>query len=203
MQLFVTIIIVSVIVSSFDASLWLRENIWVVILCMFLSLTLMIAIACCPSLGRRFPCNFILLGVITLCQSILLTVICWFYRTEDILIAMGITLGIFVVLTIFAIQTKIDFTVCTGFLLIAFLLLMVIGIVAIFFKDRLLHIIYSSLCVLVLSMAIVIDTQLMLIGKHSQSFGPKDYVVAALTLYVDIINLFIHVLRLLGLLGSG
>lgn len=79
---------------------------------------------------------------------------------------------------------------------------MVMGIVAIFFKDRTLQIVYSSLVILAVCMAIVIDTQLMLIGKHSASFGPNDYVFAALALYIDIITLFIHILRLIGLIDD-
>lgn len=115
---------------------------------------------------------------------------------------MGITIGIVAFFTVFAFQTKWDFTLYTGFLIIAFLLVMIIGIVAIFIKERTLHIVYSSLVILVVCIAIVVDTQLMLIGKHSQSFGPEDYVFAALTLYVDIITLFVHVLRLIGLVND-
>lgn len=162
----------------------------------------MFTISCCPHLGRSFPCNFILLGVLTVCKCLLTTVICWYYRTEDILLAMGITVGVFVALSLFALQTKWDFTVLSGLLVVSSLLLMIIGIVTIFFKDRTLHIVYCALVVLVVAMAIVIDTQLMLIGKHSLSFGPKDYVLAALVLYSDIITLFVYVLRLIGLVND-
>lgn len=188
--------------NFFDASLWVREHIWVVYLSIGLTIVLMLIVSCCPRLGQSFPCNFILLGVFTVCKCFLLTIICWYYPTKDILLAIGITLGIFVVLTAFAMQTKWDFTLYSGFLLVFFMILLIIGIVAIFFRDRMLHIVYSSLVILAVCMAIVIDTQLMLIGKHAQSFGPKDYVFAALVLYGDIITLFIHVLRLIGLVND-
>ena len=54
--------------------------------------------------------------------------------------------------------------------------------------------------VLIFSLYIVHDTQLMLGGSHKVSIGMDDYVFAALNLYLDIINLF---LLLLDLLNGG
>uniref|UniRef100_A0A336KHG3 CSON010468 protein n=1 Tax=Culicoides sonorensis TaxID=179676 RepID=A0A336KHG3_CULSO len=199
-QLLVTFLIVFALVNSIEATLWMEDHIWIVYICMGVALVIMITLACCPHMGRTFPANFIFLGLMTLCESVIITVICWYYDREDILLALGITIGLVAVLTAFAMQTKWDFTIYIGFMCIAFLLVLVIGVVAIFFPDRLLHIIYSSFVILLVCGAIIIDTQLMLIGKHKHSFEPEDYVFAALALYVDIITLFIHILRLIGLI---
>lgn len=43
------------------------------------------------------------------------------------------------------------------------------------------------------------DVQLMLGGHHHYSLDPEEYVFAALNIYLDIINLFIFILRLIGL----
>jgi hypothetical protein len=45
---------------------------------------------------------------------------------------------------------------------------------------------------------LVVDTQLMLGGKHQYALSPEEYVFAALNLYLDIINLFLFILRLVG-----
>ncbi|XP_063709315.1 protein lifeguard 1-like [Culicoides brevitarsis] len=201
-QLLITMLVVYWLLKSFDATLWIREHLWVVYLSIFLTFALMLVLACCPHIGRSFPCNFLLLGLITACKCLLITVICWYYRFDDILLAMGVTLVVFVVLTLFAVQTRYDLTLHASFLLIFFLLLAICGIVGIFFENHFFHVVYASLVVLGVAMAIVIDTQLMLIGKHSQSFEPEDYVFAALVLYSDIITLFVYVLRLIGLLGN-
>jgi len=45
---------------------------------------------------------------------------------------------------------------------------------------------------------IVYDTQLMLGGKHKYAISMDEYVFAALNLYLDIINLFLYILRIMG-----
>ena len=42
------------------------------------------------------------------------------------------------------------------------------------------------------------DTQLMLGGKHKLAIGLDEYVFAALNLYLDIINLFLYLLQIVG-----
>ncbi|KAG2465125.1 PEX1 factor, partial [Polypterus senegalus] len=46
---------------------------------------------------------------------------------------------------------------------------------------------------------LVLDTQLMLGGKHKYSISPEEYIFAALNLYLDIINLFLFLLRIIGM----
>lgn len=45
---------------------------------------------------------------------------------------------------------------------------------------------------------LVFDTQMMLGGKHKYSLSPEEYVFAALNLYLDIINLFLFILSIIG-----
>merc|ERR1719375_1213513 len=56
---------------------------------------------------------------------------------------------------------------------------------------------YDACGVLLFTFYIVYDTQLILgeWGGHQQQFGLDDYVFAALNLYLDIINLFLYILR--------
>ena len=57
---------------------------------------------------------------------------------------------------------------------------------------------YASGGALLFSMYIVYDTQLMMGGKHKLSVSPEEYVFAALNLYLDIINLFLYILTIIG-----
>lgn len=58
---------------------------------------------------------------------------------------------------------------------------------------------YSGASALLFSMYIVYDVQLIVGGKHKQhQFSLDDYCFAALNIYLDIINLFLHLLRLFG-----
>merc|ERR1719436_1366275 len=57
---------------------------------------------------------------------------------------------------------------------------------------------YDVLAVILFTFYIVYDTQLILgeYGGHRQGFSVDDYAFAALNLYLDIVNLFLHILSL-------
>ena len=57
---------------------------------------------------------------------------------------------------------------------------------------------YGAAGALVFMVYIVYDTQLMIGGKHKYSLDPEEYVFAALNLYLDIINLFLYLISIIG-----
>ena len=67
-----------------------------------------------------------------------------------------------------------------------------------FFPGRIVSVVYSSLGVLVFSLYLIYDTQMMLGGKHKLSISPEEYIFAVLTIYLDVIQLFLHIIHLLG-----
>ena len=50
---------------------------------------------------------------------------------------------------------------------------------------------------------LLVDTQMMMVGKHKYSFNPEDWAFAALAIYTDIISLFLYILMLVGVSDSG
>jgi FtsH-binding integral membrane protein len=86
----------------------------------FVGLAAVIVLCCCyESYGRRYPHNYILLSTFTVAEGFMLASACATYDLEIILTAAGMTAGITVALTLFAFQTKIDFTVMNQCLYIA------------------------------------------------------------------------------------
>merc|ERR1719277_1080580 len=77
--------------------------------------------ACCPSLLRRFPENYMLLGMLTVAESMLVGFACLRYSTASILLCCGLTAAVVAGLTLFALRTKTDFT-GLGPYLVSFLL---------------------------------------------------------------------------------
>lgn len=57
---------------------------------------------------------------------------------------------------------------------------------------------YGVAGALVFSLYIVYDTQLMMGGSHKYSLDPEEYVFASLNLYLDVINLFLYILMIVG-----
>ena len=122
-----------------------------------------------------------------------------FYRAEEVMMALGITVVLVLGLTLFALQTKIDFTACGGILFVALLSLMLFGICMWFFPNsKTVNIVYASLGAFIFSIYIIFDTQLMMGGKHKYSLDPEEYIFASLNLYLDIINLFLYILSIIG-----
>lgn len=163
-----------------------------------LTFVCLIVLSCCPDVRRNYPTNMIFLGLFTLCESFLLGSVASCYNSQEVLIAVGITAVVALSLTIFAFQTKWDFTMCSGGLLVLLVILLCFGLLAIIIHSQILNMVYASLGALVFSMYLVFDTQLMLGGKHKYSLSPEEYVFAALNLYLDIINMFLFILALVG-----
>ena len=108
-----------------------------------------------------------------------------------------LTVAMTLALSIYAWTTKTDFTTMGGVLFVALLCLPVISILAYFINLPILHLIYNYLAVLLFSIYLIYDTQLI-IGNHSNSLSEDDYVLAVILLYLDIINLFVNILEILG-----
>ncbi|XP_067944414.1 protein lifeguard 1-like [Watersipora subatra] len=155
-----------------------------------------IIISCCESVRRKWPTNIICLAVFTLFEAVFLGAVTSTYDSDAVLIAAGVTLVITAGLTIFALQSKWDFTACGGVLLVLLLSLIGFGIVLSFVRSEVATIAYASMGALVFGLYLVFDTQLMLGGKHKYSLSPEEYVFAALNLYIDVINIFLYILTI-------
>merc|ERR1712083_881530 len=106
---------------------------------------------------------------------------------------------VFLALTIFAFQTKVDFTAMGGVLIAVLLVFVLFGLIALFLpQSRTLKLVYASIGAIIFSLYIIYDTQLMVGGSHKYSLSPEEYVFAALNLYLDIINLFMYILQIIG-----
>ena len=74
----------------------------------------------------------------------------------------------------------------------------IFGFMISFVNLPVLSIVYSSVGSLIFSFYIVYDTQMIVGGEHRRiKFHTDDYVIAAISLYLDIINLFLYLLELL------
>lgn len=164
-----------------------------------ISFVALIAMACCTSVTRTYPYNYLALAVFTLCESYLVGTIASFYKTDAVLIAVGGTVLITLGLTLFAWQTRIDFTAMSSAIFVTALSFMLFGILVAIMRSNILRIVYAAIGVLVFGLFLVYDTQLILGGKHREySYGPDDFIIAALNVYLDIINIFLYLLRIFG-----
>lgn len=198
-QLAVTAAVIATFMFVSHVKLYVQRNMWVYWTSLGVMLVCLISLACCESVRRKSPTNLIFLGLFTACEGVMLGTLATFYDAEAVLIAVAITAGVSLALTLFAFQTKWDFTACGGMLCAVLVIFIFAGIImAILPQSRWAMIGYGSLGALIFSLYLVYDTQLMLGGKHKYSLSPEEYVFAALNLYLDIINIFLYILMIVG-----
>jgi modulator of FtsH protease len=113
-----------------------------------------------------------------------------------VLNALGITAVAFVALSVYAIRSGRRFSFMGGFLLVGIWTAFALALVAIFFTMPLLSLAVSGMFVLLMSGLILYQTGEIIHG------GETNYILATVTLYVSIYNLFSSLMHLLGAAGD-
>jgi len=176
---------------------FLQKNLWLLIVTSVISIIIFYAIIYVRSASRTVPLNFILLAIFTLCESYSVVFTTIRYDNEIVAMAAILTAAVVIALTAYACTTKTDFTVCGGLLFVCGMVLLVGSLLAIFIRNRIFQLIISCFSVLLFSIYLIYDTQLIL-GKGELKLTVDDYIFAAMNLYLDIIMLFLEILKLLG-----
>ena len=110
--------------------------------------------------------------------------------------ALGATALIFFALSAYAMHTKKDFSFMGGFLMVGLIVVVIASIANIFLSIPALSITISAVAVLVMSGLILFDTSRIING------GETNYIRATVALYLDVFNLFVHLLSLFGLMSD-
>jgi len=113
-----------------------------------------------------------------------------------VMTAMGATGAIFFCLSAYALTSRKDFSFMGGFLMAGILVAFLAGLGAMFFEMPALSLVVSSMFVLLMAGLILFETSNIING------GETNYIMATVTLFVAIFNLFTSLLHLLGFFGS-
>ena len=116
---------------------------------------------------------------------------------QTVMTAMAATAAIFVGLSGYALTTRKDFSFMGGFLFVGILVAFLAGLGAIFLQMPALSLAVSAMFVLLMSGLILYETSNIVRG------GETNYVMATVTLFVAIFNLFTSLLHLLGFSNSN
>jgi modulator of FtsH protease len=111
---------------------------------------------------------------------------------QVVMMAMGGTAAIFLGLSAYVMTTRKDFSFMGGFLTVGILVAFLAGLGAIFFHMPGLSLAVSAMFVLLMSGLILFETSNIIQG------GETNYIMATVTLFVAIFNLFTSLLQLLG-----
>ena len=116
--------------------------------------------------------------------------------SEIVMQALGGTGLIFFALSAYAIKSEKDFSFMGGFLMVGILVAFLAGLGAFFFEMPGLSLAVSAMFVLLMSGLILYETSQIIHG------GETNYIMATVTLYVTIYNLFTSLLHLLGAMSG-
>ncbi len=116
---------------------------------------------------------------------------------QVVMMAMGSTAGIFLGLSAYATSTRRDFSFMGGFLMTGIIVAFLAGLGAIFFAIPALSLTVSAVFVLLMAGLILYQTSQIIHG------GETNYIMATVTLYVSIFNLFTSLMQLLGFMNSN
>lgn len=198
-QLAITTALTALCIAVKPIQIWMAHHgVWLIVASAIVVFITLIALLCFRNLARKFPVNYFLLLAFTLCEAVLVASVAAHCNQITVLKAAIGTLVITFGLTMFAFQTKYDFTSFMGIMLILCLTLMFFGIFALFFRKTWIECILCSLGIMVFGFYLIIDTQLLL-GRKEYSMNEDDYIIAALNIYLDIINIFIYLLQIFRL----
>jgi FtsH-binding integral membrane protein len=145
---------------------------------------------------NRFPLNIAFVLLFTFAMGVIISPPLYYYNTRSpglITQAAGLTVGAFAILTLYAFVSRRDFSAWGSFFTVGLWVLIGTSLLNMFFHNATADLWLASATVLVFSGLLVFDT-----WRLRNVYGPDDYVLAAVQIYLDLLNLFLAILRILG-----
>jgi FtsH-binding integral membrane protein len=144
----------------------------------------------------QFPMNIGLVLLFNFVMGVMISPALYFYgRTQPGLIGQAavLTLGAFGILTLYAFVSRRDFSAWGSFLFVGLWVLIGTMFLNFFFHNAAIDLWLASVAVLLFSGLLVFDT-----WRLRNYYGPDEYVGAAVQIYLDLLNMFMAILRVLG-----
>ena len=163
---------------------------FITMICMFAPLMLAL------KFREAFPANLGLVFLFTFVEGLAISPILYVYgRSSPGVIGQAgmLTASAFGVLTLYAFVSRRDFSAMGAFFTVGLWVLIATSLLNLFFQNQTASLWLAGATVLVFSGLLVFDT-----WRLRNVFGPEDYVQAAVTIYLDLLNMFLAILHLLG-----
>ena len=146
----------------------------------------------------EFPMNIGLVLLFNFAMGVIISPALFVYgRTQPGLIGQAavLTIGAFGILTLYAFVSRRDFSAWGSFLMVGLVVLFIAMLINAFVGSAAGGLWLSVIGVMIFSGLLVFDTWRLL---RSGAYGPGDYVMTAVAIYLDLLNMFLFILSLLG-----
>ncbi|MFN8571577.1 MAG: Bax inhibitor-1/YccA family protein [Gemmatimonadaceae bacterium] len=148
------------------------------------------------SFRDAFPANLGLVFLFTFVEGVAISPVIYVMgQTQPGVVGQAglLTASAFAVLTAFAWISKRDFSAWGSFFVVGLWVLIATSLLNLFFHNDTASLWIAGAAVVVFSGLLIFDT-----WRLRNVFGPNDYVRAAVTIYLDLLNMFMAILSLLG-----
>jgi FtsH-binding integral membrane protein len=143
-----------------------------------------------------FPMNIGFVLLFNFAMGVMISPAIFFYGSRQpglIGQAAVLTIGAFGILTLYAFVSRRDFSAWGGFLMVGLWVLIGTMVLNIFFQNAAVDLWLASVAVLLFSGLLLYDT-----WRLRNFYGPDEYVGAAVQIYLDLLNMFMAILRIMG-----
>ena len=197
-QLTLTFGFIVLVQTSYQARMFTINNRALAIACAIGAVISSIGIICCC--GRTVPTNYIMLFIFTICETYMVGGLTAVYERDTVILAGLATALVTIALTIYAMRTKVKMEVFGAMAFVIYLAMFPLMIIGFFIRAKVLTIVYSCLGLVLYSLFLIIDTMMIVGGKAmtGQQCDLDEYVIGAMMLYIDIIMIFVYLLKILG-----
>jgi FtsH-binding integral membrane protein len=143
-----------------------------------------------------FPMNIGFVLLFNFAMGVMISPAIFFYGSRQpglIGQAAVLTIGAFGILTLYAFVSRRDFSAWGGFLMVGLWVLIGTMLLNVFFQNAAVDLWLASVAVLLFSGLLLYDT-----WRLRNFYGPDEYVGAAVQIYLDLLNMFMAILRIMG-----
>jgi FtsH-binding integral membrane protein len=200
-QMLSTIAVTYVIMNNRNLAQLLLQNYQPIAIGSLLASTgIVVALVSNPALRYTSPVNFILLGIHTLLQSIMVGSFSSLLNPRTVCLGTIHTLTAFAAIALYTFQPnpQYDFTVLGNTLLTALTSLVVGSVLGAFYHMPLYDNLLSGALAVLFAVYLFHDMQKIVGGTHRKhQYGQKEYILAALNLYQDAISLYMQIAKML------
>jgi FtsH-binding integral membrane protein len=143
-----------------------------------------------------FPMNIGFVLLFNFAMGVMVSPAIFFYGSRQpglIGQAAVLTIGAFGILTLYAFVSRRDFSAWGGFLMVGLWVLIGTMLLNVFFQNAAVDLWLASVAVLLFSGLLLYDT-----WRLRNFYGPDEYVGAAVQIYLDLLNMFMAILRVMG-----
>uniref|UniRef100_A0A8R1XU38 Uncharacterized protein n=1 Tax=Onchocerca volvulus TaxID=6282 RepID=A0A8R1XU38_ONCVO len=190
-QLLITAIICTALYATEEIRLFLQEQLWIVLMSVICSFALLFAMFIH---ARSVPLNYILLISWTVMQSITIGSFVSFFDVKVVIEAVALTALTVISLFIYtASQSKRDFQKHWAIVFSISMIFVAASFMHLFIQSAPVDFFMATFGAVLFSIYLVFD-----IDRIMHYSSPEDYIEACVSLYLDIINLFLRILQILN-----